>query len=140
MGWLEITAAAVVEIEHEIVLEDVVAAVEAEFASGLIDRGTGTFELHESSYGGFVEIDHEALGPFEAGGKPVRGAIFLVVKPAFEAKSFEDFLKGGGISEDQLDLLSDLVTAVRRRSDWAHGKLVGGTFEREKGAGGRFSG
>src|SRR5215468_5930408 len=102
MGWLEITAAAVVEIEHEIVLEDVVAVVEAEFAGRLIDRGTGTFELHESSYGGLVEIDHEALGPFETGGKPVCGAIFLVVKPAFEAKSFEDFLKRDGISEDQL--------------------------------------
>src|SRR6516225_7234509 len=117
MGWLEIAAAAVIEIEHEVVLEDIVAAVEAEFAGRLIYRGAGTFELHESSYGGFVEIDHQALGPFEAGGKPVRGAIFLVVKPAFEAKSFEDFLKRGGISEDQLDLLSDLVAAVRRRSD-----------------------
>ena len=77
MGRLEIAAAAVVEIEDEIVFEHVVTAVVAKFARRPIYRGTGALEFHESANGCFVEIDHEALGPFEAGRKPVGGAIFF---------------------------------------------------------------
>ena len=133
MRRLEIAAATVVEIEDEIVFENVVAAVVAEFAGRLIDGRAGALEFHESANGRFVEIDYEAPSPFEADGKPVRGAIFFITKPSFEAKSFEDFLKRGRIGEHQFDLLADLVAAVLGRSDGAHGKLVGGTFECEKG-------
>ena len=97
MGRLEIAAAAVVEIENEVVFEDIIAAVVAELASRLIYRGTWAFEFHEGANGGFIEIDDQVLGPFEAGREPVRGAEFFVTKPAFKAKSFEDFLKRGRI-------------------------------------------
>jgi len=79
---LNIAALTVVEIEDQVVFQDVVGGGEAEFARGLIDGGTGAFEFDESADGGFVEVDEEPLGPFEAGGKAVGSAVLFIAEPA----------------------------------------------------------
>ena len=136
MGGLEVLALAVIEVEDKIVLEDIVAVREAEFAGGLVYGGAGAFELSEGADGGFVEIDDEVFGPFQAGRKTVRGAEFFVAEPAFEAQTFEDFLKRSGVGEDDFDLLADFVAAFGGGSDGADGELLGRGFEGEDGAGG----
>ena len=135
VGGLEVLALAVIEVEDKIVLEDIVAVREAEFAGGLVDGGAGAFELSEGADGGFVEIDDDVFGPFQAGRKTVRGAEFFVAEPAFEAQTFEDFLERSRIGEDDFDLLADFVAALGG-SDGADGELLGRGFEGEDGAGG----
>ena len=136
MGGLEVLALAVVEVEDEVVFQDIVAGRKAEFAGGLVNGGARAFELGEGTDGGFVEIDDEVFGPFQAGGETVGGTEFFVAEPAFEAQTFEDFLKRSGIGEDDFDLLADFVAVFGVGSDRADGELLGRGFEGKEGAGG----
>src|SRR5215469_400949 len=134
MGGLEILPFAVVEVEHQVVFQDVVAGGEAECAGSLIDGGAGTLQFHEVADGGFVEVDDQALGPGEASGEAVRSTEFLVAEPSFEPEAFEDALQGGRVGERQFDLLADLVATVGGGSGGgADGELVRRGFEGEEG-------
>lgn len=134
VGRLEVAALAVVEVEDEVIFEDVVVGRKAKFAGGLVDGGAGAFEFNEGAEGGFVEINDEAFGPFEAGGKTIGGAELFIAKPAFEAQAFEDFLERGRVGEDHFDFLADLVDAVSGGRGRADGQLVGGGFEGQEDA------
>lgn len=133
-------ALAVVEVEHEVVFEDVVVRRKAEGAGRLVDGWAGTFKFDEGADGGFVEIDDQVLGPFEAGGEAIGGAEFFVPEPSFKAEAFEDSLEGSGVGEEDFDLLADFVAMVGVRSGGADGELLGRRFESKERAGGRLFG
>ena len=135
VGGLEGLALAVVEVEEEVVFEDVVAGGEAKFAGGLIDGVAGAFEFDEGADGGFIVIDEEILGPLEAGGEAIGGAVFFVTEPAAEAEAFEDSLESVGVGEDGFEFFADFVAAVGRRSGGADGEFFGRGFEGEEKAG-----
>jgi hypothetical protein len=128
------TTATVVEVEDEVVFKDEVLGGVAEFASGAVDGGTGALQFDEDAHGSFVEFDEEILGPGVSGGKLVGGAEFFVTEPAAEAETFKDFLEGGGVVEDQFDLLADFVTALGGTGGGTNGELVRRGFEGEKGS------
>lgn len=129
-------ALAVVEVEDQVVFGDEVARVEAEETGGLVDGVVWAFELDESADGSFVEVDEEILGPFVAGGKFVGGAEFLVLEPAAETETFEDFFEGVGVGEDGLEFFADFVAAIGWGDGWDYGELFGRRFECEKVADG----
>jgi len=135
VGRLEALAFAIVDIEDEVVLEDVIVVGVAEFACGAVDGVGRAFEFDEGTDGGLVKVDDQAAGPFVAGGEFVGGAVLFVAEPAFEAQAFEDFLEGGGIGEDDFNFFADFVAAVRKISD---GELFGRGFEGEDDTGGGF--
>lgn len=136
VGGGEILALAVVEVEDQVVFGDEVARVEAEETGGLVDGVVWAFELDESADGSFVEVDEEILGPFVAGGKFVGGAEFLVLEPAAETETFEDFFEGVGVGEDGLEFFADFVAAIGWGDGWDYGELFGRRFECEKVADG----
>ena len=138
MRGLEVLALAVVEVEDEVVLEDIVGGGKAEFAGGLVDGVAGAFELDEGADRSFVEVDEKVFGPFEAGGEAVGGAVLFVAEPAAEAKTFKDSLEGGAVSEDGFEFLADLVATVGGRSGRADGEFLGRALEGEEDPGRGF--
>jgi len=141
VGGLEALALTVVQVEDEVILGDEVARVEAKLAGSLVDGVRRAFEFDEGADGGFVEVNQEIFGPFEACGEFVGSAEFFVAEPAAEAEAFEDFLESGSVSKGGLEFFADLVAAVRRRSGGADGELFGRRFEGEQVAlGGGFAG
>jgi hypothetical protein len=140
VGGLEALTLAVVEVEDEVVLEDVVVGGKAKFTGGLVDGVAGAFKFDESANGGFVEVDEEIFGPLEAGGKTEGGAVLFIAEPAAQAEAFKDFLEGGGLGDDHFNFFADLVAAVGRRSGGTDGELFGRAFEGEENAGGGFFG
>jgi hypothetical protein len=132
-----VAAAAVVEVEDEIVFGDEVAREEAEFGGGAIYGGWWTLQLDEGACGGFGQFDQEAGGPFMARGKFVRGAEFFVAEPAAKAEAFEDFLECGCVGEDEFGFFADFVAVLPR---WrVDGEGFGRGFEGEEIAGRRFA-
>ena len=131
-------AAAVVQVEDQVIFKDEVLDGVAEFAGGAVDGVAGTFEFDEGADRSFVELDEETLSPGVAGGKFVGGAEFFVTEPAAESEAFKDFLESRGVRENELDFFADFVVAFSGSGGRTDGQLVRGGFEGEQGARRRF--
>jgi hypothetical protein len=137
VGGREVLTLAIVQIEDKVVFGDEVARVETELVGGQVDGMVGTFEFDKGANGGFIEVDQEIIGPFEASGKVVGSAVLFVAEPAAQAETFEDFLEGGSVGEDSLEFLADLVATIGWRGSGNDGELFGRRFEGEEVTDGR---
>ena len=140
VGGLEALALAIVDIEDEVVLEDIIARGVAKIFGGAVDGVGGTFELDVGTDGSLVEVDDEIPGPFLAGRKLIGSAVFFVSEPTFEAESFEDLLEGGGVGQDHLGFFADFVATAGVVREFTDGELLGRGFEGEDHAGSGFAG
>ncbi len=141
---LDAFAAAVGDVQGEIVGEDVITAGEAEFLGGAINGVGRAFELDEIADGSFVKLDQEPRGPGFGGWELIGGAEFFVAKPAAHAEAFKNFGEVGRIGDLSFYFFADFMGTVD--GTWISSAVVhGGTLEGEdlaarRGSGGFFAG
>jgi hypothetical protein len=107
--WLLALAAAVFDIQGEVICEDVVAFRVAEFGGGTVDGLGRALEFHKDAYGSFVEFDKQTAGPGFGGRQLVGGAVFFVAEPAAHAEAFEDFDEIRGVGDLGLNFFANFV-------------------------------
>src|SRR5579883_2823726 len=108
--WLPSPLSAVLQVKHQIVLQNVIALGKSQFPGSPVNRLRGALEFNKRPYRRLVQLDQESLAPLLLGRERECGSVAFIPEPTDQPQAFKNLRQAGPVGHPDFHFFSDTVS------------------------------
>src|SRR5579883_2106578 len=108
--WLPSPLSAVLQVKHQIVLQNVIALGKSQFPGSPVNRLRGALEFNKRPYRRLVQLDQQSPAPLFLGRERECGSVAFIPEPTGQPQAFKNLRQAGPVGHPHFHFLSDTVS------------------------------